>query len=226
MKKTENFTAKKKGLYKIAFTICILFLSSLVVTISEKGKNVEVTDTSIKKSVSADVINEFEIDKALSGLTEQENEMKNAKISETSDTEPKRDISIKAPLYGKVQKAFSDDVPIYSKTMDDWRIHTGVDIASYVGADVYAAQSGTVTDVGYDINFGNYVTVANGDFELRYTSLSSNIDVSIGQEVSQGQHLGVVSESCISEICDEPHLHFEIKLAGEYVNPQEYILFE
>ena len=136
------------------------------------------------------------------------------------------DLSFAPPVWGKISKKFSDNMPLYSKTMDDWRIHVGVDILCPLGSDIFSAGDGVVADIGYDINLGDYITVESNEFATRYASVVPDELVTIGTTVSKGQKLGILADSCVSEICDESHLHFEMKKDGIYIDPAEHILFE
>jgi len=135
------------------------------------------------------------------------------------------ELSFGVPYNGEVLKLFSPNELIYSKTMDDWRIHTGIDIACPYGSDIKSVERGIVKDINYDINYGNTVTVETDEYTLVYTSLSSDILVSKGQKLSKGDIIAKSSDTCMSEICDEPHIHFEMKQNGEYVNPLHYLQF-
>lgn len=148
--------------------------------------------------------------------------------SDTSDAEeiayeilPELDFTI--PVSGTVIKPFSPRELIYSETMDDWRTHNGIDIACPYGTDVISVERGVVKSVNYDINYGHTVTVATDEYTLIYTSLSSDIPVVEGQYLYKGDLIGKLSDTCMSEICDEPHFHFEMKKNDEYVNPLDYI---
>lgn len=55
-----------------------------------------------------------------------------------------------APVPGAVIKGYSTSVPVYSQTMDDYRVHSGVDLAASIGDNVYAAATGTVGAVWED----------------------------------------------------------------------------
>jgi len=130
------------------------------------------------------------------------------------------------PLLGSVIKVYSPDKPIYSATMDDWRIHYGVDVDAEEGTDVVSAESGIVQFCGFDSTLGYSVIVSTGEYECIYGSLESGLYVNEGQQISKGEIIGCVGDSMISEICDNTHLHFEMKKNGEYVNPLEYISFD
>jgi murein DD-endopeptidase MepM/ murein hydrolase activator NlpD len=93
-----------------------------------------------------------------------------------------------------------------------WRYHSGMDIGCQYGDSVWASDSGTVTLAGVNGGYGNCIIIdhgyVNGDhYSTLYGHLSS-IDVSVGQEVSQGQYIGAVGSTGVST---GPHLHFEIR---------------
>ncbi len=228
MEKNRKFLANRKGMYRVAFTICILFLSGLVVTVTENNQSTQAPVSVADEPQETEVATDVEITKIIDGLTARaENpEIISADKTETPANDISHDQSFSTPIYGKVQKPFSIDAPIYSKTMDDWRIHQGVDISSAYGTEVYFAQDGVVSDIGHDINLGSYISVKNGPFELKYASVAAGVVFNIGDNVYKGQLIGTVDDSCISEICDEPHLHFEIKKDGKHVDPTELIFFE
>lgn len=94
--------------------------------------------------------------------------------------------------------------------------HTGLDIAAAFGENVYAAYSGTVRKTGSDSRSGKYVIITHSDnFETFYCHLSE-ICVSSGQSVNQGQVVALVGSTGWST---GPHLHFEIRSNGKRVDP-------
>lgn len=223
----KNFLANKKGLYRITFSVCIFFLSLLTVVITSNYNEKDAQTLSEDRVEESVKFNDEKIEGIVEGLTQSKEVITNTTIMMNDSKDiSQTEISFSTPVYGSVIKPFSYDTPLYSKTMDDWRIHNGVDIACILDTEVYSAQDGIVSEIGYDINFGNYVVIVSGDFTCRYTSLSSNIPVSKGENVQKGQLIGTVSDSCISEICDEPHFHFEMMKDSQYINPADYIMFQ
>jgi murein DD-endopeptidase MepM/ murein hydrolase activator NlpD len=127
------------------------------------------------------------------------------------------------PVQGAVTAQFSQDTLTYSQTMADWRTHEGLDIAAETGADVTAAQSGTVTAVYQDDLLGNVVVVSHsGDLATRYANLSSTA-VSEGDTVAAGDLLGQVGTSALLEVAEPSHLHFEVFSQGLAVDPLSYL---
>ncbi len=132
-----------------------------------------------------------------------------------------------SPVSGTVMKQHSTDVPVYSTTLEEWRIHTGVDISTAEGADVFAAAAGNVTKVYSNPLLGKTVEITHKDgSKTLYSNLSADGLVAVGKEVASGEKIGVVGDSAISEIADEAHLHFEILVNDTSVNPLDYLTEE
>lgn len=100
------------------------------------------------------------------------------------------------------------------------RMHEGIDLGVSVGSDVLAADGGTVTYSGYSGAYGYLVIIdhQNG-METRYAH-NSQLLVSQGDKVFQGQH---IAESGNTGRSTGPHLHFEIRVNGTAVNPLNYL---
>jgi len=129
-----------------------------------------------------------------------------------------------SPLKGKVLAAFSVDDLIYSKTMDDWRTHDGVDIAAAIGTTVMSASAGTVTAVFNDSMMGTTVVVEHtGGYETTYANLQPTPPVKAGDTVSAGQIIGAVGTTASAESAQSPHLHFTVTKNGELVDPNEFL---
>jgi murein DD-endopeptidase MepM/ murein hydrolase activator NlpD len=96
------------------------------------------------------------------------------------------------------------------------RFHRGIDIAAAYGREVPAAADGTVAFAGTQGGYGNLVVVrhANGA-ETRYAHLSQ-LDVREGDEVRAGDVVGRVGQTGRAT---GPHLHFELREAGQPVDP-------
>ncbi len=95
-------------------------------------------------------------------------------------------------------------------------LHTGVDLASKTGTPIYAAGDGVVEKAGWSSGYGNYTVIrhVNG-FETGYGH-QSKLLVKPGAKVRQGQLIGLVGSTGNST---GPHLHFEIKVNGRFVDP-------
>lgn len=102
-----------------------------------------------------------------------------------------------------------------------YKLHTGVDIAGsgIYGASIYASKSGTVLKGGSHRAYGNYCLINHGDGTATLYAHMSTLMTSVGSTVTQGQIIGKVGSTGYST---GPHLHFEILVNGEYVNPLPY----
>ena len=143
------------------------------------------------------------------------------------DTTPKPEpkLSFIAPTAGTVAKEHSLEMPVFSITLGEWRVHTGIDIACDEGAGVFASEAGVVSGIYSDPMLGYTVEITHrNDMKTRYSNLSSDIgELKVGDTVALGDKIGVVGDSSISELAEEPHLHFEVLLKDVKVNPMDYI---
>lgn len=94
--------------------------------------------------------------------------------------------------------------------------HPGLDIAIPSHSYIRAAGAGTVSDAGQDPVYGNFVTVDHGEGYLTLYAHASEILVEVGQPVRRNE---VIALSGNTGRSTAPHLHFEIRLNGETVDP-------
>lgn len=148
---------------------------------------------------------------------------------ENSDSS--QQVPANAPLYaisaemiwpisdGEVQTAYSAGTPVYSETMKDWRIHTGLDVSAEAEAPVVACANGQVKETYTDSMLGNVVLVEHGDYLFYYCGVGENFLVNPGDVVSAGQQLGVVT-AVPYEAAQDPHLHLEVRRDSAPLDPQ------
>lgn len=110
---------------------------------------------------------------------------------------------------------------ITSRVGPRWgRNHNGIDLAVPVGTNVYSSASGTVIQSGWNGGYGICVSIDHGNgIVARYGHLSE-ASVTVGQTVSQGEFIGLSGNTGNST---GPHLHFEMRLNEEVVDPLEYV---
>jgi murein DD-endopeptidase MepM/ murein hydrolase activator NlpD len=100
------------------------------------------------------------------------------------------------------------------------RMHTGIDIGVPYGMPIHAAASGRVVYAGWTDGYGNLVAIDHGRGLSTAYAHQSQIGVSLGQMISQGQVIGYVG--CTGH-CFGPHLHFEVRIDGAPVDPMGYL---
>ena len=97
--------------------------------------------------------------------------------------------------------------------------HTGIDWALSYGSPIYASDGGTVTASGWGGGYGKMIKINHGNgYETLYAHCSKLV-VSSGKKVAKGQLIGYVGSTGNST---GPHLHFEIRKNGSYLNPAKY----
>ena len=133
--------------------------------------------------------------------------------------------SFSLPVSGKLLNVHDSELQVFSPTMNDYRVHLGVDIITNEGAPVYAAADGTVMQIWEDVRMGQCIAVKhNGDAVSIYKNVSAELPKGIieGAKVKAGQQIATVGATAMVEIADEPHLHFEMTVGGLAVDPLEY----
>ena len=101
------------------------------------------------------------------------------------------------------------------------RNHKGVDLAQPSGTPVYATADGIVAMAERYSSYGNYIQIEHGgELQTRYAHLSGYA-VSAGEQVRKGQLIGFVGSTGRST---GPHLHYEVRVAGEAVDPRPYMV--
>ncbi len=98
--------------------------------------------------------------------------------------------------------------------------HAGVDFGAACGTPIRAGGSGQVVSAGFNGGYGNATVVNHGGGLATLYGHQSSIGVSVGQVVQQGQVIGAVGSTGKSTGC---HLHFEVRVNGNPVNPLPYL---
>lgn len=98
--------------------------------------------------------------------------------------------------------------------------HPGIDIGVPAGTPIHAADSGRVVIAGWTGGYGNYTCIQHTASLSSCYGHQSAIQVSVGQNVSQGQVIGLVG---CTGLCFGDHLHFEVRINGAVTNPLNYL---
>ncbi len=123
------------------------------------------------------------------------------------------------PVVGKLESGFGGRRNPFGG--NSYEFHSGQDIDAAVGDPVVAGASGKVTFVGWQNGYGQLVVIDHGSgLTTRYGHLS-HIDVAQGQTVERSQFIGRVGSTGRST---GPHLHYEIRINDQPVNPLQYLL--
>ena len=127
-------------------------------------------------------------------------------------------VTFRVPTPGEVSSVFGNRVhPLSGKETT----HTGTDIAAPAGQTVIAAAPGTVVKTGSDDMNGKYVVIKHNDKITTVYAHLSEVCVKTGENTDDNTKIGEVGSTGVST---GPHLHFEVKINGESVNPENYIM--
>ena len=133
------------------------------------------------------------------------------------------------PCDGYVQKEHSAEIPVYSATMADYRVHVGVDVTGEQGTAVSAVIGGIVSDIYTDDLYGTTVCITNRDgYTVKYSNLSPTLNANIekGNIIPTGTAIGGIGDTALCEAVDPPHLHIEIYDSdGLAIDPENLISF-
>ncbi len=144
---------------------------------------------------------------------------------EGANTEPD-ELCFVSPVVGTVSTHHSEDAPVFSTTLGEWRLHTGIDIVTDEDVAVYAAEDGVISEIRDDPMLGHTVVITHRDgIKTVYSNLKKDetVVLAVGDEVVSGDRIGTVGDTTVSEIAEEPHLHFEIMVNDAAVDPLLYI---
>ncbi len=117
------------------------------------------------------------------------------------------------PAHGQISSYFGE-------LRSGGHMHKGIDIATYLGANVYAAASGKVIYAGWQSGYGNTIMIHHGSGITTLYGHLEKILARYGQNVDKGDTIGLVGSTGKST---GPHLHYEIRINGKRVDPMGYL---
>ncbi len=132
---------------------------------------------------------------------------------------------LQAPTSGVLTHLHSLTEPVFSNTMNDWRVHKGIDISTEGGAAVIAAADGRIASIEKHPMMGTTVKIEHtGGMVTIYQNLGDIAEnLAVGDNVKCGDVIASVGESALLESAAEPHLHFEVTVSGAQVDPLLHI---
>jgi len=122
-----------------------------------------------------------------------------------------------APGYSRITSEYGNRIHPVLKTK---KFHAGMDIGVPSGNKIVAAAGGTVIKAAYSGSYGNMVMIDHGGGIVTLYAHNTKLLVKKGDKVSAGQQIAV---SGATGRVTGPHLHFEVRVNGNYVNPRNYL---
>ncbi len=198
----------KRNFIKVFVSMILL----LVLTLSLNNKNLNVEKAEIEPLIDTSVAVSSTVD-STQGNNNIESVKGNLVVEEKL-------VFIPPVENGKVQKMHSSDKVIYSKTLQKWITHDGVDVSGNIGQNVLAIEKGVVTDVYDDSFFGKTIKIEHiKGYDSVYSNLAEDVYVNVGQSVIRGQKIGKIGNTTTGEFSDDPHIHFMLYFWDNSVNP-------
>lgn len=116
----------------------------------------------------------------------------------------------------------------HNQTLDNYYVHTGVDLAAAEGTEVYAVQDGTIEEVYVsDVLVGTRIVINHGDgIKTVYEFVEAIDGLKAGDKVERGDVIATVAAATGNEYKDGAHLHFEVLENGTAVDPAKYLTLE
>lgn len=229
MKSNSFSRSAQKGFY-IALSLCVaaIFVTAYIVT-SHRGQQETATEQTAQSVASEPQTPVFPTETptptpraTVSASPKEPVRSANAKPSETVQPVNTTPTNIAVPTEGEIAVAHSEDVLVYSKTYEDWRIHNGIDINCEKGTAVKAVADGVVEKVYTDPLKGIVIEISHGNMRSVYANLSTDSMVQVGAEVKTGDIISGVGDSGAFESGQQPHLHFELYQDNAAVDPAEW----
>ncbi|MCM1056240.1 MAG: peptidoglycan DD-metalloendopeptidase family protein [Firmicutes bacterium] len=190
--------------------------------IDQKNKDIVAYETDIDNKEKA--IKEYQEE-----IEAQENEI--AALEALIAEEKKKILANSGVVLTYDGGAFKFPVASYTRVSDDYgprihptlgiqQFHNGVDLASPKGTAIYAAYDGVVVAAAYSATMGNYIMIDHGSGLYTIYMHASALYVEKDDIVVRGETIAAVGSTGRST---GPHLHFSVRLDGEYQSPWNYI---
>lgn len=182
------------------------------------------------KSVSGDIANKEAAIKEYEAMIAQENAEISALEKAVAEEKARLEAeNAQARIYNGGM--FTWPCPGYKRISDEYgnrihpilgtqQFHNGVDMAASSGTAILAAYDGDVIAATYSSSMGNYIMIDHGSGLYTIYMHCSALYVSKGQAVTKGQNIAAVGSTGRST---GPHLHFSVRLNGNYVSPWNYL---
>ena len=217
---------EKDGFYLGLFAcICLLAVGGVWFTnnnVDELASNNGFVNNADNNSENDDELHliKKENNDAVPTTTESEQNLQQAK-----EKEKEKESDSKLSFLGKkVTREYSQKEPSYSKTLNLWEIHKGLDVSTNKGQEIKSLLAGKVVDVFKDDKQGMSVKVkSENDIVVVYSNLNEKIEVKKDQTIKEGESLGIVGDTSAVESEEGTHVHIEAFKEKESIDPMSLI---
>lgn len=220
---------QKDGFY-LALFVCVSLVAVGGVWFTKNNVDELTSNDLLVDEPKKEQANESEKEVHLIKNNEQEDK-KEEEVVQTS-TKPKENLETAKKeaqdklnfLGSKITRTYSEKEPSYSKTLDVWEIHKGIDVSAKEGQEVKSLLNGKVVDIFKDEEHGMSVKIESDDkLVVVYSNLNEKVSVKKGDSIKEGQTLGVVGKTTFVETKEDSHVHVEVFKEEKSIDPMTII---
>ncbi|MEG1285246.1 MAG: M23 family metallopeptidase [Romboutsia sp.] len=213
---------EKDGFY-LALFICVCLVAVGGVWFTSKRVDNLASTNELNKD-KEDELHLIQDDKngAIPTATDSDENLQKAKekTQETSNIE-KSKLNF---IGNKVVREYSEKEPSYSKTLEVWEIHKGLDVSADNGQEIKSLLNGKVVDVFNDGEYGMSVKISyDNDISVVYSNLNEKVLVKKDDKIKEGQSIGTVGSTSLVESEDGVHVHLEAYQGDKSIDPMTLI---
>lgn len=213
---------KSPNIYLALFACIVALGAGAAATLRENSVKTNETDDFTRMTVEwkieeTSIPLTYDVNIGVSGIADEREFV--AKTTAAIEENKPFSGSFALPMGTDIIKDYSGGEMVFSKTMGDWRVHNGIDFSGSAGNEVVAVADGKITKVYDDSFLGTVVEIDHGNgMTVRYCGMKSGSCLSEGSDVEMREKIGSLGHIPV-EIGEEDHLHLEILIDGEYVDP-------
>ncbi|MCC0674102.1 M23 family metallopeptidase [Clostridioides sp. ES-S-0145-01] len=215
---------EKDGFYLSLFVcVCLLAVGGVWFTnnnVDKLASNKGMIEKSNKDSEEEIHLIEKDKKDAIPTATDSKQNLEKAKAKEENKSS-----TTKLNYIGdKIIREYSEKEPSYSKTLDVWETHKGIDVSCTKGKEIKSLLNGMVVDVFDDEEYGKSVKIkSDNNTVVVYSNLDENVSVKKNQKVTEGQSLGTVGSTSQIESEEGIHVHLEAYNGEKSMDPMSLI---
>ena len=210
----------KRNIYFVLMIVCVLAIGAIITVAAVVNSN----DDNVVDPPTVVTPGDDDDDADDDTPTNPDDGDDDADDDGSDDNKPQKTFTLDGILSEyTVDIGFSNTELVFDPTQKHWATHEGVDLIAEAGEQVKCSFDGTVKSVTTDSFDGTTVVITHdGGFETTY-KLLDGVTLKAGDSVAEGDVLGTVSSSALSEIAQGTHIHLELTKDGEKIDPTAYM---
>lgn len=210
----------KRNIYFVLMIVCVLAIGAIITVAAVVNSN----DDNVVDPPTVVTPGDDDDDAADDTPTNPDDGDDGDDDDGSDDNKPQKTFTLDGILSEyTVDIGFSNTELVFDPTQKHWATHEGVDLIAEAGEQVKCSFDGTVKSVTTDSFDGTTVVITHdGGFETTY-KLLDGVTLKAGDSVAEGDVLGTVSSSALSEIAQGTHIHLELTKDGEKIDPTAYM---